>query len=299
MGRLYYSADELLRRPVLPGMDDPTHLYYHFRPPCPSDLAVTRDPISGELNVAPGAYGVLSDNPLTICLHICKQSEDTARNASSLGTECVVALPARSQVRETWLAALPVPRGIFEGDIAGFTLLPSHTVSVPGIAECPVNLECSIESSRNWFSHWALVLQVVGASINTDLLEQDRQALVRQYPAYQADEQTNAFGGAIQRMGAGGDVLACLGFPAGARRGPGARTEEWLADLQVAHRVSAVEGDIMASWVRAWREAESRGDSRRMDRLHKPLTRALELAAWEEWAALRDHIVKNAELVYD
>lgn len=299
MGRLYYTADELLRRPVLPGMTDPAHLYYHFRPSCPSDLVITRDRVSGELNVAAGAYGVLSDDPLTICLHICRQSPDTSRNTESLGAECVVALPSRAQVRQLWYAALPFPRGISEADVAGFTLLPSRIVSLPGIAECPVNLECRIEGSRDWFSHWALVLQVLGASIDTDLLEQERRQIMGQYPLHQTDEQSNVFGGAIQRLGMGSELLSCPGFPVGARRGPGARTEEWLGDLQVARRVSGVEAEIIGGWLRAWREAESRGDDRRLDRLQQPLTRALELAAWEEWAALRDHIVKNAELVYE
>jgi hypothetical protein len=31
MGKLFYSADELLKRPLFPGMHDPTHLYYRFR----------------------------------------------------------------------------------------------------------------------------------------------------------------------------------------------------------------------------------------------------------------------------
>ncbi len=299
MGRLYYSADELLARPVLPGMTDPTHLYNHFRPPRPTDLLVTRDPLSGELNVSSGAYGILSDEPLTISMHICRESEDTARNMQTLGTECVVALPARHQVRQVWYAALPIPRGIFEGDVAGFTLLPSRVVSVPGIAECPVNLECRIEWSRNWFSHMALVLQVLGASIDSDLLDRDRQEIVHRYPTYEVDDCTTTAGHMMKRLGAGGELSVCPGFPVGARRGPGARTEEWLADLQVAHRISGVEAEIVGGWLRAWREAEARGDSRRMERLRQPLLRALELAAWEEWPAWRDHIVKNAELLYE
>jgi flavin reductase (DIM6/NTAB) family NADH-FMN oxidoreductase RutF len=241
---------------------------------------------------------VLSEEPLTICLHSAKRSFDTTRNTLKLGAECVVALPTRDQVRETWYTALPIPRGICEADIAGFTMSPSRYVSVPGIAECPVNLECRIELIKEWFTHWILFLRVVGASIDDGLCEADRQAIIRRVPTYEVDDQTNSFGGSIERLGVNGDLLSCPGFPVGARRGAGARTEEWIADLQVAHRLSAVEAEIIGGWLRSWRQSDVRGDLRRMEKLRQPLTRALELAAWEEWGELRAHIVKNAELVY-
>ncbi len=56
-----------------------------------------------------------------------------------------MALPGPDLVRQTWICAVPMPRGFCEGEAAGLTLLPSHVVSVPGIAECPVNLECRVE----------------------------------------------------------------------------------------------------------------------------------------------------------
>ena len=63
MGRLFYAAQELLKRPLYPGMHDPTHLYYHFRPARPANIVVTRDPLSGELNFAAGTYGRLTARP--------------------------------------------------------------------------------------------------------------------------------------------------------------------------------------------------------------------------------------------
>ncbi len=290
MGRLYYSVAELLTRPVLPGISDRTQIYYHFRPARPANLAVTRDPASGDLNVSAGTYGVLSDSPLTIGLHISKHSFDTARNAQALGAECVVALPTRDQVRETWYAALPIPRAIFEGDVAGLTLLPSQAITVPGIAECPVNLECKVEFVKDWHTHWALFLRVVGASIDQELLTRDRLDIIRHYPTYEVDDQLNVFGGSIERLGVNGELLACPGFPVGAKRGPGARAEEWVADLQDEQRISAIEANTISGWLSDWREADASGDAGRIEKLRQPLTRALELMAWEEWAALSDHV---------
>jgi len=295
MGRLYYSINELLKRPVLPGISDRTQIYYHFRPARPANLVVTRDPLSGDLNVSAGTYGVLTEYPLTIGLHISKHSFDTARNIQGVGTECVVALPTRHQIRETWYTALPIPRGIFEGDIAGFTLLPSQAVSVPGIAECPVNLECRTEMVKDWHTHYAVFLKVVAASIDDELLTHDRQDIIRYYPTYEVDDQLNIFGGSIERLGVNGDLLSCPGFPVDARRGAAAPTEEWIGDLQAAGYVSEADATTIKGWLHSWRDAEARGNEAQMNRLREPLTRALELAAWEDWPALHDHVATMQE----
>ena len=285
MARLFYGIDELLTWPLLPGIEDKSQIYYHVRPARPANLVVTRDPQSGDLNVSAGTYGVLTEYPLTIGLHISKHSFDTARNIQGVGTECVVALPTRNQVRETWYTALPIPRGISEGDVAGFTMLPSRSVSVPGVAECPVNLECRVELIKDWRTHWAVFLRVVGASIDTELQGGDRRDLIRLYPTHEVDDQINRFGGSIERLGVNGDLLDCPAFPAF-----GDSTEQWIADLGAAGRLSGAAVGSIRSWLLAWREAETVGKTAELARLRAPLTKALELAAWEEWAALEQHV---------
>lgn len=283
MGRLFYSAKELLKRPLYPGMHDPTHLYYHFRPARPANLVVTRDPLSGELNLAAGTYGMLTERPYTICLHSAKRSFDTTRNTQALGTECVVALPGRNIVTETWFTALPVPRGIFEADLCDFTLLPSKFISVPGIAECPVNLECKVEFVKEWHSHFAIFLRVLGASVDSELLGQDRLTVIEQYPTYEVDDQTNPFGGSIERLGTNGELLECPAFPVGARS-IGANTSTWVNDLRAAGFISEVEHARLRGWVVAC-------DRPAADPvLCVKLSRALELAGWEEWDALHTHL---------
>jgi flavin reductase (DIM6/NTAB) family NADH-FMN oxidoreductase RutF len=294
MGRLYYRVDELLHRPVLPGITDKTQIYYHFRPARPANLVVTRDPASGDLNVSAGTYGVLTESPLTLGLHISKHSFDTARNIQGVGTECVVALPTRDQVRETWYTALPIPRGISEAEVANLTLLPSRAVSVPGIAECPVNLECRVELVKDWRSHWVVFLLVVGASIDEEMIKGERLDIIRHYPTYEVDDQLNQFGGSIERLGVNGELLACPGFPTGAKRGPAAPVEEWIADLQNEHLISAPEAEVIQGWLGSWRVAAARGDQQRTDELRAPLARTLELAAWEDWAALHEHVAAAA-----
>jgi len=290
MGRLFYSAEELLKRPLFPGMRDPTHLYFHFRPARPANLLVTRDTVSGELNLAAGTYGLLTERPFTIGLHIAKHSFDSARNLQQLGAECVVALPGRDLVEETWFTSLPVPRGIFEGDIGDLTLLPSRMVDVPGIAHCSVNLECRVEFVKEWYTHYAVFLRVVAASVDEEMLARDRLAVIRNYPTYEVDDQTNDFGGAIERLGVNGDLIACPGFPVGAKDGGWAGTKAWIEDLRTKGILSEAETVRLLGWLGEWEAAFETGDYQSGHSARQHLTRALELAGWQEWDALHAHL---------
>jgi hypothetical protein len=194
----------------------------------------------------------------------------------------VVALPGRNLVTETWFSALPLPRGIFEGDVAELTLIPSRVVKIPSIAECAVNLECRIEFIKDWYTHWALFLRVVAASIDEEVLAQDRLQIIRAYPTYEVDDQTNAFGGSIERLGVNGELLTCPGFPVGARQGTDAPLAVWLADLVQAGHLAQPEAETLRTWL------ASAQVGRQDDPVTARLARALELMVWEEWPALHE-----------
>jgi len=294
MGRLFYNADELLRRPLLPGMKERTLLYFHFRPARPADIVVTRDPDSGEIDVTPQTFGPLTDRPLTLCLHTNRSaSPHSTRNLGRVGAEAVVALPGPGLVRQTWAVCVPMPRGINEAEAAGLTLVPSRVVGVPGIAECAVNLECRVEFVRQHYSHDAVFLAVVGAGVDEELLRSDRLAAIRRGPTYEVDDATNQWGGAIERLGVNGELLECPGFPAVAKGGAEADAAEWVGDLCEAGFLSKAESAKILGWMGAWEKmAESpAGDAR--SALQARLTRAFELAAWEEWKALHAHLAKE------
>jgi flavin reductase (DIM6/NTAB) family NADH-FMN oxidoreductase RutF len=286
MGRLYYGIEELLKRPTLPGVTDPAQIYFHFRPARPANLLVTRDPDSGELNLASGTYGPLTDRPYTICLHL-HMSPHSARNLAHLGAECVVALPGKDLVRETWIPSLPFPRGISEVEVAELTLLPSRSIGVPGIAECPVNLECRVEFLRELYRRAvAVFLQVVGASIDEEMLSRDRLSVIAQYPTYEVDDATNVWGGAIERLGVNGELLETPGFPACAKRGFNSDMAVWLADLRAEGYLSDSELVRVTGWIR---ELAAASGERRSE-LRERVTHALRLAAWEEWDHLHAHL---------
>ena len=88
--------------------------------------------------------------------------------------ECVISYPSSDFLEKIWVAALPLPRGINEMDVAGFTPLPSRRVRPPGIQECPVNMEAFVKSSHQVGAHFKLyICQVVGVSVTAELIERD------------------------------------------------------------------------------------------------------------------------------
>ncbi len=290
MGRLFYGVDELLGRPTFPGVSDPRLIYFHFRPARPANLLVTRDPDSGELNLAAGTFGPLTDHPYCLCLHL-HSSPHSARNLSAAGAECVVALPGRDLIRETWIPALSLPRGISEVDVAELTLLPSQTVGVPGIAECPVNLECIVELVRDLYGRAvAVFLRVIGASIDEEMLARDRSAQIGSYPTYEVDDATNVWGGSIERLGLNGELVECPSFPVGAKRGFNTDMMAWLEDLQQEGYISEAELDIARGWV-----DELNSGAPRSETLSQRVARALTLAAWQEWDDLHEHLAGGRE----
>jgi flavin reductase (DIM6/NTAB) family NADH-FMN oxidoreductase RutF len=295
-GRLVFSAEELLERPRVQGIDR-TAFYFHFRPARPADIVVTRDPDTGEIDFTPQTFGPLTDHPLTLCLHTNRSaSPHSTRNLGRVGTEAVVALPGPDLVRQTWICAVPMPRGICEGEAAGLTLLPSCVVSVPGIAECPVNLECRVEFVRQQYSHNAVFLKVVGASVDEELLRMDRLDIIRRGPTYEVDDATNKWGGAVERLGTNHELLECPGFPVGPKAGPEAGAAAWIQDLQEAGHLSQAECDQILAWLTALEELPAAPSHEACQTLEQRLTKVFELAAWEEWDALHTHLSSRPNL---
>ena len=94
--------------------------------------------------------------------------------------ECVISYPSSDLLEKIWVAALPLPKGINEMDVAGFTSLPSRKVRPPGIQECPVNMEAVVKSSCQVGAHFKLyVCQVVGVSVTVELVARDETSAER------------------------------------------------------------------------------------------------------------------------
>jgi flavin reductase (DIM6/NTAB) family NADH-FMN oxidoreductase RutF len=109
---------------------------------------VTSSTESGVINGAPFSfYNVVSSDPPMISLAIQRKdatSKDTARNILEQ-KEFVVHSVDEERVDKINITAASLPANESEIEKAGFTLLDSETVSIPGIKEAKVRMECILE----------------------------------------------------------------------------------------------------------------------------------------------------------
>ena len=64
----------------------------------------------------------------------------------------------------------------------GLTLLPSKEVTAPSIAECPLSLECKVADVLHEGSHDLFIADVVGVSVEEDLLDQNGKLRLDRIP---------------------------------------------------------------------------------------------------------------------
>jgi flavin reductase (DIM6/NTAB) family NADH-FMN oxidoreductase RutF len=109
----------------------------------------------------------------------CNLTHWTARNLRR-GLECVVNVPGAELAAKSWAASeLPHPRTI---ESAGFTPVASRQVKPPGVAECRAHLECAFEREIVYGEEIVLLVRVLGATIDRDVLEaHDPYALMRPF----------------------------------------------------------------------------------------------------------------------
>ena len=265
-------------------------IHFHSNPPRPANYCVTLDPDTGEVNVMAGTIGPLTWRPFTICLHIDRgNSKDTYRNLKATD-ECVVSLPGRDLVQQTWMVNLSLPRGISEADVARLTLILSYKVKPPSIAECPANLECSVEFVKDYYTHLIVFCRVLVRSVDRELLTMSREEALQRYPTYEVDSVTNRWGGTVERLGLIGDVIPCPTFPMGWKRGFSTRLEGWLSDLLEENYIGQSEYDLVSGWHKQWEKVVLEVGSPERQKLKENITKFCELAAWGEWDKLHQFL---------
>ena len=238
-----------------------------------------------------GTVGPLTWSPYTLCLHVHRvASPDSYRNLIA-NRECVIAFPTKQQIRETWILNMWLPRGISELEVARLAPLPSRRIAPPGIAECPVNLECKVEFHKDYYTHGIFFCKVIGASIDEDMLSWPRARVMGLYPTYEVDDIRNKWGGRVERLGVLGELYDTPVFPVGAKEGwwEGG-IETWIAQLQEEGYLTADEARRMSDWQIAFESLFESLDSPERAEVKSKLTRACELIAWEEWDKLREHL---------
>ena len=292
MGKIFYTHDEITGRPRLEGKDR-SHVHFHFRPARPANFCVTLDPDTQEVNVMAGTIGPLTWNPYTMCLHIDrKNSVDSYRNLQRT-EECVVALPGKDIIPQTWMCELHVPRGINELEVAKLTPFASKFVRPPSIMECKVNFECKVEFFKDYYSHGIVFLRVVGASIDEEILDWSREEIIHLYPTYELDDIQNPdTKGSVERLSVMGEVFECPTFPVGPKRGWGGTFKTWMEDLKDEGFISPEEYDKIMGIAGKYDLLFFNSFSKERREVKEQLTDICRMIAWQEWEDLHAYISK-------
>ena len=111
---------------------------------------VTTQSEEGVVNGAPFSYfNIVSSNPPMVSVSIQRPTgewKDTARNIYGNG-EFVVHIVDRDNVGKINETAASLPPSESEVDMAGLTKVPSTRVSVPGVKESKIRMECRLVQS--------------------------------------------------------------------------------------------------------------------------------------------------------
>lgn len=103
----------------------------------------------GQVNLSPFSFfNMFSTNPPLCIFSPARRVRDnttkhTLDNVLEV-KECVINVVNYSMVQQMSLASTEYERGVNEFDKSGFTMLPSHMVKPPRVAEAPVQFECVV-----------------------------------------------------------------------------------------------------------------------------------------------------------
>ncbi|KQC02334.1 flavin reductase family protein [Pedobacter sp. Hv1] len=117
--------------------------------PRPICFASTID-ADGRINLSPFSFfNMFSTNPPMCIFSPARRVRDnttkhTLENVLQV-KECVINIVDYAMVQQTSLASTEYGKGVNEFEKAGFTMLESHLVKPPRVAEAPVQLECVVK----------------------------------------------------------------------------------------------------------------------------------------------------------
>jgi flavin reductase (DIM6/NTAB) family NADH-FMN oxidoreductase RutF len=133
--------------------------------------------LNGVLNLAPYSFFNAFNYRPPIIGFSSTGEKDSLRNAKETG-EFVWNLATRDLAERMNATSASVPYGVCEFELAQLTPVASRLVSVPRVAESPVNFECKVteviqlkDHRQNLVQAWLVFGEVVGVHIRKDLLK--------------------------------------------------------------------------------------------------------------------------------
>ncbi|MHA1452960.1 MAG: flavin reductase family protein, partial [Promethearchaeota archaeon] len=90
----------------------------------------------------------------------------------------MINIPTSSMIKQINLCGSKSGRNTDKWSKCNFTKQPSKTVSVPGIAECPVNMECKVKQMLNLGSHDVFIAEVTQVHKDPGINEKEGEMIV-------------------------------------------------------------------------------------------------------------------------
>ena len=86
--------------------------------------------------------------------------------------EFVINLPCEAIVKATDLCGVKSGRDVDKFALAGLTAEPSNLVAAPGIAECPISLECKVREVTSLGSHDMFLADIVAVDVDPKYVDE-------------------------------------------------------------------------------------------------------------------------------
>ena len=86
--------------------------------------------------------------------------------------EFVINLPTEAIVKATDLCGVKSGRDVDKFALAGLTAEPSNLVAAPGIAECPISLECKVREVTHLGSHDMFLADIVAVDVEPKYVDE-------------------------------------------------------------------------------------------------------------------------------
>jgi len=284
----FLSAEEIESLQQGRAMDP---IAWALRAPMAQFLLVTNDVAPGDsVCVRSTSLCPLTWRPYSQSINIPLDDERVVRNLSAPGAECVLAEPTRAQTRELAICTQRAPEGICEADVARLRLSKSLCVSVPSIADCPLNLECVVDHVERYHTHLIAFTRVLGASLDDRYLFREREEIISVFPPNLVDDMLDANGNVRRRVSMLHDIVPCPTFPYAQKTGWGDDFSAWMRELRDEGYLSETECERLLAWRRRWDEVFMDLESPERAALKTRLTEASRLIVQGRWAKLHDHL---------
>lgn len=139
--------------------------------PNENDPECTKPELQGKPNIITVAWaGTVCTNPPMLSISV--RPERYSYHMIEKSGEFVVNLTTEDLVHATDFCGVRSGRDVDKFKEMHLTPLPSREVSVPGIAESPVNIECRVREIKPLGSHHMIVADVVAVTIDDEYMDE-------------------------------------------------------------------------------------------------------------------------------